>query len=806
LLNLPGFKDNTSYCEKVNHRKIVNSFRRNPLGQKRIRFARILWLLYPAEELNQYVSLNIHVPWILYQRSRVMINNRNTGCHKGFFLNLSIVVLILLFFRIPSASSDNRIVKIGIYENAPKIFISESGQPSGIFIDIIESIAKSEGWRLQYVPGTWGEGLDRLEKREIDLMPDVAYTADREKIFAFHKVPVLSSWFQVYARKGSKIKSILDLAGRRIAVLERSVQQEAFSRLAAGFGLNITLISLPDYQTIFESVARGEVAAAITNRFYGLMHARKLGLEDTAVIFNPSNLFFSAPKGTNKELLNAIDAHLINLKKDPQSIYYQSLKRWTSEEVRFKLPAWVKVVGLVVGVVLLLSLTASIVLKRQVDAHTRALSRRNEQMVIMDRTLRSTTTQLKRQHVLEKALQGVLDLTGLEGGLVCLVDRETGRLVQGASINASPKITADLSTRGLHMGDGLSGHGAKGGKPFILWDNTSASAFGTSEVFRNEGIRFLAAFPLTVRNETIGLLCIFSRTDVRPDPRKLDLVLDICAPVALAIENASLYEQVKGHAAELEQQVAVRTAELAAAMEKAEAADRIKSAFLATMSHELRTPLNSIIGFTGILLQGLAGPLNEEQRKQMTMVQGSSRHLLALINDVLDISKIEAGQLEFSFSTFALKPSIVKMVKLVSPLAEKKAIALRQNIADNVARVTSDQRRLEQVILNLLNNAVKFTEKGHVRISCRADNNHYLLSVSDTGIGMRPEELPGLFQPFHQIDTGLSRKHEGTGLGLSICKKLIDMMGGTIDVQSQWGRGSTFTIRFPRETRTGDLS
>jgi signal transduction histidine kinase len=356
------------------------------------------------------------------------------------------------------------------------------------------------------------------------------------------------------------------------------------------------------------------------------------------------------------------------------------------------------------------------------------------------------------------------------------------------------------------MGDGLSGHGAKGGKPFILWDNTSASAFGTSEVFRNEGIRFLAAFPLTVRNETIGLLCIFSRTDVRPDPRKLDLVLDICAPVALAIENASLYEQVKGHAAELEQQVAVRTAELAAAMEKAEAADRIKSAFLATMSHELRTPLNSIIGFTGILLQGLAGPLNEEQRKQMTMVQGSSRHLLALINDVLDISKIEAGQLEFSFSTFALKPSIVKMVKLVSPLAEKKAIALRQNIADNVARVTSDQRRLEQVILNLLNNAVKFTEKGHVRISCRADNNHYLLSVSDTGIGMRPEELPGLFQPFHQIDTGLSRKHEGTGLGLSICKKLIDMMGGTIDVQSQWGRGSTFTIRFPRETRTGDLS
>ncbi len=239
--------------------------------------------------------------------------------------------------------------------------------------------------------------------------------------------------------------------------------------------------------------------------------------------------------------------------------------------------------------------------------------------------------------------------------------------------------------------------------------------------------------------------------------------------------------------------------DLIRAKEAAEEADRIKSAFLATMSHELRTPLNAIIGFTGIMLQGLAGPLNEEQRKQMTMVQNSSRHLLALINDVLDISRIEAGQLDLSFTSFELRPSIEKMVALVSPLAEKKGIELRLDIADDVETATTDQRRLEQVILNLLNNAVKFTEKGHVRISCRRENKDYLLSIADTGIGMRQEEIPGLFQPFHQIDTGLSRKHEGTGLGLSISEKLLTLMGGKISVESEWGKGSIFTIRFPRE-------
>ena len=263
----------------------------------------------------------------------------------------------------------------------------------------------------------------------------------------------------------------------------------------------------------------------------------------------------------------------------------------------------------------------------------------------------------------------------------------------------------------------------------------------------------------------------------------------------------------------LERRVARRTAELAVAKDRAESADRLKSAFLATMSHELRTPLNSIIGFTGIILQELAGPLNAEQTKQLRMVQNSARHLLALINDVLDISKIEAGQLEIHAEAFDLRVSLEKVVGLVQPLAQKKGLALHLDLPAGMEPVVSDRVRIEQVLLNLLNNAVKFTDHGEVALVARviaefqsrnlpSPQPAVRLRVTDTGIGIKPEDLPKLFQPFRQVDSGPTRKHEGTGLGLAICRRLADLLGGDISVESTWNKGSTFTFVFPIHRRS----
>jgi PAS domain S-box-containing protein len=247
----------------------------------------------------------------------------------------------------------------------------------------------------------------------------------------------------------------------------------------------------------------------------------------------------------------------------------------------------------------------------------------------------------------------------------------------------------------------------------------------------------------------------------------------------------------------LEQRIRERTAELVAANERLLELDRLKSQFLATMSHELRTPLNSIIGFTGILRQGFAGPVNDEQKKQLDMAYNSAKHLLSLINDLLDLSRIEAGKVELEHKRFNFADVVTEVIDSLKPMADQKGLIMLADLPGQGIDIMGDRKRCFQVLLNLANNAVKFTEHGEIRIMAGVDGNTLRVCVADTGIGIKPENLPMLFEAFRQVDGSARRVYEGTGLGLYLCRALLTLMGGEIGVESEFAKGSRFTFTIP---------
>ncbi|MGE0708150.1 MAG: transporter substrate-binding domain-containing protein [Planctomycetota bacterium] len=290
------------------------------------------------------------------------------------------LTLSSLILAAAPALAGGRTVVVGVYENAPKVFTDEAGAPAGIFIDVLRAVAAEEGWDLEFRRGTWAEGLDRLARGELDLMPDVAHSAARERLYGFPQEPVLTSWFQVYAREGLGIRSLLDLAGKRVLVLERSVQQAAFDDLIAGFSLQVTVTPVQDYSDMFQRVADGSADAAVTNSYYGLRHARRYGLVDTAIIFQPTQLYFVTPRDRGQDLRASLDRHLTAMKADQGSVYYRSLERWTARGAQRFVPDWVKYAGAAALAALGVSVLASLRLKRLVDARTHELREREGQL------------------------------------------------------------------------------------------------------------------------------------------------------------------------------------------------------------------------------------------------------------------------------------------------------------------------------------------------------------------------------------------------------------------------------------------
>ncbi|MCS7177773.1 MAG: GAF domain-containing protein [Anaerolineae bacterium] len=297
---------------------------------------------------------------------------------------------------------------------------------------------------------------------------------------------------------------------------------------------------------------------------------------------------------------------------------------------------------------------------------------------------------------------------------------------------------------------------------------------------RQWGLMDAALAPMLIRGQPVGLLALGRPPGHPPiDEGEMEFLNIVAGNLSVAWENARLYQE------------AVETAE------RLKEVDRLKSQFLANMSHELRTPLNSIIGFSRVILKGIDGPITEQQRQDLEAIFNSGQHLLGLINDILDISKIEAGKMELSFEPTDLGEIIRGVMSTAIALVKDKPIELQQSIPPELPTIIADSRRIRQVLLNLVSNAAKFTDQGFIRVEAHADEEFVTISVSDSGIGIPPEKLPHIFEAFTQVDASPSRKYGGTGLGLTISKSFVELHGGKIWVESELGKGSTFTFMLP---------
>src|SRR5687768_2123633 len=287
-------------------------------------------------------------------------------------------------------------------------------------------------------------------------------------------------------------------------------------------------------------------------------------------------------------------------------------------------------------------------------------------------------------------------------------------------------------------------------------------------------------------------------------------VVTILHDLTEAVEKAKLYEQLKQGSVELERKVQEATAELAEQNEllrrqhiALEQASALKSQFLANMSHEFRTPLNAILGYTHMLLNGVSGAVSDSQRKSLQRIDSNSRHLLALINDILDITRIEAGRMPLNLATFGIPALVDEVMAELEPIIKRSALVVKAKFKGRLPAVRSDRQKVKQIVLNLLSNALKFTPAGSVIITAAYDvrAKAVVIAVTDTGVGIATEDQGKVFEDFRQLDSSPTRGYGGTGLGLSICRRLSQMLGGTIELKSELGHGSTFALTLPVRPR-----
>ena len=421
-------------------------------------------------------------------------------------------------------------------------------------------------------------------------------------------------------------------------------------------------------------------------------------------------------------------------------------------------------------------------LLNELQERTTQLTRSVEELRALGEVSRAVSSTLDLEMVLNTIVSRAAQLAGADGASIHEYDDATREFQIRAAHNYDPELVESLRAMPIRLGEGLMGRAAERREPVQVPDIVREGAYQSRlrDMLLRIGYRALLALPLVREDQVIGALTVNRRAPGEFAPEVVELLKTFATQSALAIQNARLFREIADKGRQLE------------------AASHHKSAFLANMSHELRTPLNAILGFSEVLAERMFGEVNAKQAEYLQDILSSGRHLLSLINDILDLAKVEAGRVELELGGFHLPTALDNALTLVRGRATRHGITLTQTVDERLGDIVADERKVKQILVNLLSNAVKFTpEGGRVGLSATAAESVVTIAVSDTGIGIAPEDQADIFEEFRQVGRDDTRMQEGTGLGLTLAKKFVELHGGRIWLQSQVGQGSTFSFTLP---------
>ena len=519
-----------------------------------------------------------------------------------------LVVFLVVNLSMKSQELEPRVLKVGVYDNPPKISLNDKGQPEGIFIDLIRDISKKENLKIQYVSGDWNDLTKKLDKGEIDVLPDMVRSNERDTLYSLNNISVLGSWSEVFALKKNNINSFYDLKNKRIGVLNGSIEESHMRNLEQkDFNINYDIVLFDDYTKTVDALINKKIDVMVGDQFFFFSKLCNDKIKQSGIIIRPAELHFAFPKNANREIVELFDRNIARLKNEPNSIFYKSVFKWLDKDIKPYIPNYIK------------------------------------------------------------------------------------------------------------------------------W--------------------FFVAF----------------------------LVLLISSILIIKL----FHHRVK-----------VKTLEYNKAKEAAENANRLKSAFLANMSHEIRTPMNGVLGFSNLLKDPNITEM--ESKEYIEIINKSGERLLNTINDIIDISKIESKQMHVVNSSFNLNMELQDLYNFFKIQCIEKQIKLElDNKVDKDYILISDKNKFTSIITNLIRNAIKFTEKGSIKIECSKNDDEILIKVIDTGIGIPIERSEAIFQRFIKADLEDLKVFEGSGLGLAIAKSYVEMLGGKIWLDSKPNFGSTFYVTIP---------